>query len=58
MESTLTTSKLLHKHQNQGGAVRPSYSVVSVDLPNPTQLTFSEGVGGGRFGLVQFTSLK
>ena len=40
------------------GALCPYYNVVSVNLPNPTRVTSSEGVGRGRLRLVLFNLLK
>jgi hypothetical protein len=37
-----------HKHHQHGGAVCPSYGVVSLDTPDTTRVTSSEGVGRGR----------
>ena len=50
-----TESTLHHKHNNQkhhhhGGAVCPSFGVGSVDPPNQTHVTSSEGVGRGGGG--------
>jgi len=49
-----TRTQLSHKHQHHhhGGAVCPSYGVVSLDTPDRTQATSSEGVGQERVGLV------
>jgi len=40
-----TRTQLSHKHHHHGGAVCPSYGVVTLDAPDPTQVTSSEGVG-------------
>jgi len=49
-ESTLQHKHNNHKHHHHGGAVCPSYSVGSMDTPDRTRVTSSEGVGreGGR----------
>ena len=43
-----TQTQLSHKHHHHGGAVCPSYGVVSLDTPDTTRVTSSEGVGRGR----------
>jgi hypothetical protein len=43
----LTRTQLTHKHHHHGGAVCPSYGVVSLDTPDRTRATSSEGVGQG-----------
>ncbi len=43
-----TRTQLTHKHHHHGGAVCASYGVVSLDTPDPTRVTSSEGVGRGR----------
>ena len=40
-----TRTQLSHKHHHHGGAVCPSYGVVSMDTPDRTRVTSSEGVG-------------
>jgi hypothetical protein len=47
----LTRSQLTHKHHHHGGAVCPSYGVVSLDTPNRTRAFSLEGVWQERFGL-------
>jgi hypothetical protein len=47
-----TTNTTIHKHHHHGRAVRPSYGVGLMDLPDPTQITSSKGVGQGRLGWV------
>ena len=47
----LTRSQLTHKHHHHGGAVCPSYGVVSLDTPNRTRAFSLEGVRQERFGL-------
>jgi len=47
-----TQTQLSHKHHHHGGAVCPSYGVVSLDTPDRTQTTSSKGVGQECFGLV------
>ncbi len=47
-----TTNTTINKHHHHGGAVCPSYGVGSMDPPNLTQVTSSEGVGQGRLGWV------
>ncbi len=51
MESTVYPNTTIQKHHHHGGAVCPSYSVVSLDTPNRMQATSSEGVGQERFGV-------
>ena len=48
--STQTQSS--HKHHHHGGAVCPSYGMVTMDRPDRMQVTPSEGVGQERFCLV------
>jgi hypothetical protein len=48
----LTPNTTTHKHHHHGGAVCPSYGVVSLDTPDPTQVTSLEGVGQERISLV------
>ena len=40
-----TRTQLTHKHHHRGGAVCPSYGSVSLDTPDRTRATSSEGVG-------------
>jgi hypothetical protein len=47
-----TQTQLSHKHHHHGGAVFPSYGVVSLDTPDRTRTTSLEGVGQERFSLV------
>jgi len=47
-----TQSQLTHKHHHNGGALCPSYGVLSLDTPNRTWATSSEGVGKERFSWV------
>jgi hypothetical protein len=47
-----TRTQLSHKHHHHGGAVCPSYGVVTLDMPDPTRLTSFEGVGRGRIRLI------
>jgi hypothetical protein len=42
-----TTNTTIHKHHHHGGAVCPSYGVVSMDTPDQMRETSSEGVGQG-----------
>jgi len=44
-ESTLQHKHNYHKHHHHGGAVCPSYGVGSMDPPDRTRVTSSEGVG-------------
>ncbi len=53
-----TRTQLTHKHRHHGGAVCPSYGVVSLDTPDRTQATSSEGVGQERFSLVQYKTIN
>ena len=48
----LTQTQLSHKHHHHGGAVCPSYGVISLDTPDRTQATSLEGVRQERFGLI------
>jgi hypothetical protein len=43
-----TTNTTIHKHHHHSRAICHSYGVGSMDLPNPTQVTSSKGVGQGR----------
>jgi hypothetical protein len=43
----LNSNTTINKHRHHGGAVCPSYGVVSLDTPDPTRVTSSEGVGRG-----------
>ena len=43
-----TPTQQSHKHHNHGGAVCPSYGVVSMDKSYRTRASSSEGVGQGR----------
>jgi hypothetical protein len=47
-----TTNTTIHKHHHHGGAILPSYGVGSMDPPDPTQVTSSEGVGQSCLGWV------
>ena len=47
-----------HKHHHHGGAVCPSYGVVSMDTPDWTQVTYSKGVGPERLCGVLYKSIK
>jgi hypothetical protein len=47
-----TRTQLTHKHHHHGGALCPSYGVVSLDMPDRTRATSSERVGQERFSLV------
>jgi hypothetical protein len=49
-ESTLHHKHTIHKHHHHGGAVRPSFGVGSMDPPDRTRVTSSEGVGRGGGG--------
>ncbi len=40
-----TTNTTIHNHHHHGGAVRPSYDVGSMDLPDLMVVTLLEGVG-------------
>jgi len=53
-----TRTQLSHKHHHHGGAICPSYGVVTLDTPDPTQLTSSEGVGRGRIRWVWYITIK
>ena len=44
-----TQTQLSHKHHHHGGAICPSYCVVSLDTPDWTRATSLEGVGQKRF---------
>ena len=46
-----TQQQQLHKHHHHGGAICPFYGVVSMDTPNRTRVTYSNGVGQERLGL-------
>ena len=49
MESAVNTNTTPPtKRYHRGGAVCPYYGVVSVDVPNPTRVTSSEGIGRGQ----------
>jgi len=55
-----TGTQLTHKHHHHGGAVCPSYGVVSLDTPDRARVTSSgEGSGKGKFtlGLVQIVKI-
>jgi hypothetical protein len=54
----LTRTQLSHKHHHHGGAICPSYGVVSLDTPDRTWATFLEGVGHERVGLVLYKTIK
>jgi hypothetical protein len=56
--STQTQPQLSHKHHHHGGAVCPSYGVLTMDTPDRTCVTSSEGVGQGRLGGVLYKSIK
>ena len=43
----LTLTQLSHKHHHHGGAVCPSYGVVSMDTPDQMRVTSSKGSGEG-----------
>ncbi len=47
-----------HKHHHHGGTVCPYYGVISVDLPDRTRATSSEGVGRGRLCWMLHKSFK
>jgi len=53
-----TQTQLSHKHHHHGGADCPSYGVVSMDTPNQTRATPSEGVGQECFSLVQYKMIN
>ncbi len=38
----------IHKHRHHGGAICPSYSVVSMDMPDWTWVTSSKEVRSGK----------
>jgi hypothetical protein len=44
-DCTLQHKHNYHKHHHHGGAVCPSYGVGSMDTPDQTRVTSSEGVG-------------
>ena len=46
-KSTLQYKHNYHKHHHHGGAVCPSFGVGSMDPPDRTRVTSSEGVGRG-----------
>ncbi len=54
-ESTLHHKHNNHKHLHHGGAICPSYGVGSMDTPDRTRVTSSEGVGreGGGSDLIK-----
>jgi hypothetical protein len=47
-----TTSQTILHHHHHGGGLRLSCGVGSMDPPNPTKVSSSEGVGWGRVGWV------
>ena len=47
-----TRTQLSHKHHHHGGAVCPSFGMVTMDRPDPMQVTPSEGAGQECFCLV------
>ena len=49
-KSTLHHKHNNHKHHHHGGAVCPSYGMGSMDPPDRTRVTSSEGVGRGGGG--------
>ena len=51
-------TQLSYKHHHHDGAVCPSYGVVSLDTPDPTQVTSSEGVGQGLIRWVWYKTIK
>jgi hypothetical protein len=46
-----TQTQLSHKHHHHGGAVCPSYGVLTMDTPDRTRATSSEGVGKEQYDL-------
>ena len=54
----LTRAQLSHKHHHHGGAIDPSYGVLTMDTPDRMQATSSEGVGRGWLGGVLYKSIK
>ena len=46
-KSLSTPPQQSHKNHHHGGAICPSYGVASMDTPNPTRVTSSEGVEWG-----------
>jgi hypothetical protein len=46
-----TRTQLSHKHHHHGDAVCPSYGVLTMDTPDRTRATSSEGVGKEQYGL-------
>ena len=54
----LTRTQLSHKHHHHGGAICPSYGVVSLVTTNWTCATSSEGVGHECFGLFLYKTIK
>jgi len=57
-KSPSTAPQQSHKHHHHGGAVCPSYGVVSMDTPNQMQVTYSKGVGRECLGGVLHKSIK
>jgi hypothetical protein len=53
-----TRTQLFHKHHHHGGAVCPSYGAVTLDTPDPTRATSSEGVGRRRIRWVWYKTIK
>ena len=59
VRKVLSTQTLLtHKHHHHGGAVCPSYGVVTLNTPNPTRLISTEGVGRGHMRWVWYKTIK
>jgi hypothetical protein len=50
-----TRTQLSHKHHHHGGAVCPSYGVLTMDTPDRTRVTPSEGVGQERFSFLVYS---
>jgi len=59
-ENTLHHKHNNHKHHHHGGAVCPSYGVGlgSMDTPDRTRVTSSEGIGRGVGGIDLIKSIK
>ena len=53
-----TRTQLTHKHHHYGGALCPSYGVVSLDTLNQAQITSLEGVRQEHFSLVSYIMVK
>ena len=54
----LTRTQLSHIHHHHGGAVCPSYGVLTMVTPDRTRATPLEGVGQELLGLVKYKTIK